>query len=700
MKITIPGNKTSGKGPSPPGPGRTGDRNVKLTSFKILIAFFLLASCAVNVFASVEKVEGGIQFTYYDPDAGQAYVAGSFNGWSTTANPMTKDENGYWTVVIDLGFGEHEYKFVVDGAWITDIDNPALKSDGYGGNNSVVEIDNKGEIVVKAAAHPISNTLLSSKVFIGGRYLSRTNVERGVEDDPRWRMQRPVQNVDFNFRVTISEIVRGYSRLRIDTGEKILQPNNISAYLDEAHLEISPAAFNLTGFYNEEMLVSKDPLSFVGDVDLPGTIFDDHLNEGKGTSGAVVSSNQFGIALDGFIVNVHDYDYYNNPNLYDNTGTDLVHVRASKEYDRGLWKLTAGANFFIMRSLWWLDFTGLVGTLPANTGLARLDDYLDRSDDTSDWFEFEDEAYHYGLDLTLHLYDSRLMPQFEYLWGLVKQSFVTSNRSGIDFGNGPIDVPILERDARTMHGALKCTLLENVFFNAEHTRRETIHANEDEDLLMPLFIDDAVANKHIFFISTPNPPTTTMDYSEVELRWNGKQFDAVLWLQRNMNRYDSHADGSDEWYYELSLSPGLNANPISKLGLEVELQYSQLEGSNPFWKGSSIEAIARGSLVLTKDVSAVFDVRHLYIDDEKTDETDSYTAPYAGFRYDPAKKVSIVLAYGVDPLDFGIDYEGRHIGRYMFRQQYLWENPQLTWKAAEEALANKRVISLRAIFNF
>jgi hypothetical protein len=293
------------------------------------------------------------------------------------------------------------------------------------------------------------------------------------------------------------------------------------------------------------------------------------------------------------------------------------------------------------------------------------------------------------------------MPQFEYLWGLVKQSFVTSNSSGIDFGNGPIDVPILERDARTLHGALECTLVENVFFNAEHTRREVIHANEDEDLLLPVFIEDAVANKHIYFISTSTPPTTTLDYSELELRLNGKQIDAVLWLQRNMNRYDAHEGDSDAWLYDFSITPGLSANPLSNLNLEVELQYTELDGTNPFLlKGSTVEAIARGSYCLKKDVSAIFDVRHLYVDDDIADETDSYTAPYAGFRYDPTKKVSVVLAYGVDPLDFGIDYKGRHIGRYMFRQQYLWENPHLSWRAAEQALANKRVVSLRAIFNF
>jgi len=55
---------------------------------------------------------------------------------------------------------------------------------------------------------------------------------------------------------------------------------------------------------------------------------------------------------------------------------------------------------------------------------------------------------------------------------------------------------------------------------------------------------------------------------------------------------------------------------------------------------------------------------------------------------------------GVDPLDFRIDYEGRHIGRWRFRQEYLWSNPTSTWRDAEDALADRRMITLRAIWNF
>ena len=49
--------------------------------------------------------------------AHEVYLAGSFNGWSPTETPMTRDNGGYWTVALPLAPGRYEYKFVVDGEW-------------------------------------------------------------------------------------------------------------------------------------------------------------------------------------------------------------------------------------------------------------------------------------------------------------------------------------------------------------------------------------------------------------------------------------------------------------------------------------------------------------------------------------------------------------------------------------------------------
>ncbi|UCF07038.1 MAG: glycogen-binding domain-containing protein [bacterium] len=692
---------------------------------------------------AVEKTDEGIKFTYYDPDAGQVHLAGTMNGWSTTATPLSRDEEGYWTVVLELGSGEHEYKFVVDGAWITDIDNPNTKSDPYGGMNSVVEIDSKGELVSKAEARPISNTPLSARVNIGGRYLSRTKTEKGIEDDERWRVQRPVQNVDFNFRITISDMVHGYTRLRIDSERNLLQPNNISAFMDEAHIEINPAQFTLTGYYNREALSSTDPLALFGDIDLPGTIGDDHLKLGKGTAGAVVTSDQGWFGLHGFIANMHDHDFYNDPDLFDNIGTDLIHARLFAN----LWevlpiepmKLTVGGNFFMERNLYWSNISG-AGTLPAETSIPQLNEYLNSKQDNSDWFEFQDRYYLFGPDFTLHLLEDRLIPQFEYLRGAIDQGFVTGNNSGFEGGNGPIDVPILERDLWIAHGSVRLYAIEGLEIHAKHSRMEVIHPTEGEVVTWNyLFRPESEANK-LFGISwSLAPQGHTVSHSELTCSWNETYFGANLRCERFLTEMD--IPNWPLWLYILSISPGLRWKPLKAVDLELESQYRRYEGRTSYAGQvggdngadfgrvdlTSFEAILRGSFRLTDRLSAIFDIRNIYLDDAVLDRARLFTAPFVGIEYTPTKKVDLVLAFGLDPLDFGIDYEGRHTGRYNFRQEYLregatehvqygdWartrylvgtpnlESYLLSSEAmfrSEEALADKAVVTLRAIFKF
>jgi len=681
--------------------GTAGRKKVFKRLAGTLIVLALICLSAASVFASVEKVEGGIKFTYYDPDAGQVFLAGSFNNWSANATPMKRDDAGYWTVVLQFSPGKYEYKFVVDGAWITDLDNPNSKPDPYGGMNSVVEIDSKGNIVQRGGVQRVSNTPLNARIYIGGRYLSRMYTEKNAEGDPRWRMQRPSNKVDFNFNITISEMVRGYTRLRFDSSKNLFQPNNIAAYLDEAHIEIAPGPFKVLGYYNEEVLQSSDPLPFIGDIDLPGTIFDDHLKFGKGSAGLLITSERYGFNFEGIAANIHDYDIYNDPDLFDNTGTDLYGVRLSR---RVKW-FEGAADFFMRRNLWWLDFTSRVGTTPANTGIPRLDRHIDETGDQSDWFEFDDKTYYAGFDFYLHLMDDRLVPQFEYLRGKFQQGFVTSNRSGLDLGNGPIDVPILDRDARIISGKLLFrSANEDTFFELEHDRYEIMNACEDESELVPVFQSDETAAKHIFFDVISDPPTSTYDHSEFTFKRRGKRIDLLVWIQRDKYSYNYPYENRCTWKYTLSFAPGIRWTVNDRLRFELEQNYMTFDGTPELSeKGFSIETITRGSFNITKKFLAVADVRMIRFDFDRSPsgtDTRTFFNPYVGLMYRPMRKVSVVLAYGLDPLDFNIDYNGRHLGRFNYRNQYMWLHPEASVVDAEEALADYRAVSIRAIFNF
>ena len=83
-----------------------------------------------------------VTFNYENANATSVSVAGSFNGWSTTANPMTKDADGVWTVTIpNVEAGNHQYKFVVNGSeWVLDSANPNVFTEVDGNQNSVFYI--------------------------------------------------------------------------------------------------------------------------------------------------------------------------------------------------------------------------------------------------------------------------------------------------------------------------------------------------------------------------------------------------------------------------------------------------------------------------------------------------------------------------------------------------------------------------------
>jgi len=73
------------------------------------------------------------------PDAGVVYLAGDFNDWTPNALKM-KRVGDAWTFNVHLSVGKHLYKFVVDGHWIKDPDNPLWEDDS---GNSVIWMEER-----------------------------------------------------------------------------------------------------------------------------------------------------------------------------------------------------------------------------------------------------------------------------------------------------------------------------------------------------------------------------------------------------------------------------------------------------------------------------------------------------------------------------------------------------------------------------
>ncbi|MEI7835963.1 MAG: glycogen-binding domain-containing protein [Planctomycetota bacterium] len=65
-------------------------------------------------------------------------IAGDFSDWQPL--PLRRRDDGY-AVSLALPAGTYQYKFIVDGAWITDPDNNQWALSTIGTMNSVVVVD-------------------------------------------------------------------------------------------------------------------------------------------------------------------------------------------------------------------------------------------------------------------------------------------------------------------------------------------------------------------------------------------------------------------------------------------------------------------------------------------------------------------------------------------------------------------------------
>ncbi|GCC53282.1 hypothetical protein SanaruYs_35250 [Chryseotalea sanaruensis] len=94
--------------------------------------------------------------------AKEVIVTGSFNDWNEKKLKMSKTREG-WALPVFLKEGTHNYKFIVDGRWITDPGNPKQRDDGFGNINSVIELGETLVITLKGFS-------TAKNVFVTGNF--------------------------------------------------------------------------------------------------------------------------------------------------------------------------------------------------------------------------------------------------------------------------------------------------------------------------------------------------------------------------------------------------------------------------------------------------------------------------------------------------------------------------------------------------
>ncbi len=127
----------------------------------LLTCTILLIIISGNLHA--QKVQH--KFSYHSETARSVSVAGSFNNWSPYALPMKKGTNNIWRAILETDPNYYYYKFIVDGVWIPDPNNPLKINDGGTNFNSIVKIGNPPTPKRKTNSEPFPKNELPEPVL-------------------------------------------------------------------------------------------------------------------------------------------------------------------------------------------------------------------------------------------------------------------------------------------------------------------------------------------------------------------------------------------------------------------------------------------------------------------------------------------------------------------------------------------------------
>lgn len=80
-------------------------------------------------------------FSISAPQAKEVHIVGDFNDWKLGEDSSMINNNGRWVKKLPLNPGKYHYRFVVDGEWVEDPDNPTKATNPFGQMNSLIEIE-------------------------------------------------------------------------------------------------------------------------------------------------------------------------------------------------------------------------------------------------------------------------------------------------------------------------------------------------------------------------------------------------------------------------------------------------------------------------------------------------------------------------------------------------------------------------------
>jgi cyclomaltodextrinase / maltogenic alpha-amylase / neopullulanase len=261
----------------------------------LALACALGAACAPG--APPATADSAFTFRYVAPPGAPAIqsvaVPGTFNGWSTSALPMTRQADGSWQASTVLPDDRHEFKFFINGTWPADMcrdstwghpareyrihDGADCAADGNGGRNAIVDVRSVPDTGLGfrhdplAAAH-LSHAAgrLSLRFLVNAGQVQRARVHAGgLTSEMHLQMSYRGRDV---WRVSLPTGTRRYS-LALDTpsGERSFGPFDVGDSLfrdipwvaSAVGYQIFPERFRNGDRSNDSLALSTDEYAYL-----------------------------------------------------------------------------------------------------------------------------------------------------------------------------------------------------------------------------------------------------------------------------------------------------------------------------------------------------------------------------------------------------------------------------------------------------
>jgi 1,4-alpha-glucan branching enzyme len=91
------------------------------------------------------------EFRTFLPTAGRVRLAGEFTQWADDAIPMRPEGDGWWSLLVDLPQGEHDFNYLVDECkWVADFASFGVEQNCHGVWVSRVYVPNQMPVPIAA----------------------------------------------------------------------------------------------------------------------------------------------------------------------------------------------------------------------------------------------------------------------------------------------------------------------------------------------------------------------------------------------------------------------------------------------------------------------------------------------------------------------------------------------------------------------